>query len=108
MFHITFALIPYFDWLLGPQIGKFSKIILQNLLFRNCVGYEAHLPSSSLYKTLSCVCSSQIRTLVATATFSFHRFIMRKVKILYFCSLIGDLLFRNCLGYEADTLHTSS
>ena len=41
MFHITFAQISHFDWLLGPQKGKFSKIILQNLFFRNCLGYEA-------------------------------------------------------------------
>ena len=41
MFHITFALIPYFDWLLGPQKGNFSKIILQNLLFRNCLAFAS-------------------------------------------------------------------
>ena len=76
MFHITFALIPYFDWLLGRKKGKFSKIILQNLFFRNCLGNF-----------------SQIRTLVATATYSFHRLKMGKVKLLYFCSLIGDIGF---------------
>ena len=68
-----------------------------------------HLPSISLYKTVVC-CSSQIRTLVATATFSFHRLIMGKVKILYFCSLIGDIGVLFCITvyrvvYVADEFH---
>ena len=50
-----------------------------------------HIFGISLYKTVV-FCYSQIRTLVAMATFSFHRLtcIMGKVKICYFCSLIGD------------------
>ena len=35
--------------------------------------------------------TSHIRTLVTTTTFSFHRLIMGKVKILCFCSLIGNI-----------------
>ena len=34
MFQITFILIAYFDWLLGPQKGQiFGKKIFKNLLF---------------------------------------------------------------------------
>ena len=50
MFHLTFVLIAYFDWLLGPIDGKFSKKkILKNLLFRNCLG------GSMMYKALPCI-----------------------------------------------------
>ena len=42
MFQMTFILIAYFDWLLGPKQGKFSKKkIYKNLLLRNCLIYEA-------------------------------------------------------------------
>ena len=34
--------------------------------------------------------SSRIRTLVAMATYSFHRLLMGKVEIGNFCCLIGD------------------
>ena len=51
-----------------------------------------HVPGISLYTKVVCFsCSSQIRTLVAMTTFSFHRLIMGKVIICYFCSLIGDI-----------------
>ena len=46
-----------------------------------------HVPFISLYKK-DVFCFSQIRTLVAMATFSFHILIIGKVKICYFCSLI--------------------
>ena len=49
--------------------------------------------SSMLSCDSSYFCSSQIRTLVAMATFSFHRLIMGKVKICYFCSLIFREMF---------------
>ena len=65
--------------ILSSETVRFMKLIL-------CI----HIPGISLYKT-SCFCSSQIRTLVAMATFSFHRLIMGKVKVFYFCSLIGDI-----------------
>ena len=64
---------------------------LKNLLLRNCLGLKLilciHVPGISLYKNVVFY-SSQIRTLVAMATFSFHRHIMGKVKICYFCYLI--------------------
>ena len=88
MFQMTFILIAYFDWLLGPQKGQiFEKKIFKNLLLRNCLLYEAdtlhiYVPGISLYK--KCFCSSQIRTLVAMATFSFHRLIMGKSENLLF------------------------
>ena len=41
MFQMTFILIAYFDWLLGPQKGKIFKKIFKNLLLRNCLLYEA-------------------------------------------------------------------
>ena len=93
----------YFDWLLGPQKGqifkkKSLKIFSETLCFMKLI-LCIHVPGISLYKnaanlrcnaTYHCffVCSSQIRTLVAMATFSFHRLIMGKVQIVYFCSLI--------------------
>ena len=43
MFHVTFFLILYFDWLLGPHKAirvKFRKIF-ENLLLRNCLRHEA-------------------------------------------------------------------
>ena len=43
-----------------------------------------HVPGISLYKKVVVFCSSQIRTLVAMATFSFHRLIMGKSENLLF------------------------
>ena len=79
-----------------PKRTNFRKKIFKNLLLRNCLLYEVdtlHPCSwhSPLQKKLLFFCSSQIRTLVAMATFSFHRLINGKVKICYFCSLIGDI-----------------
>ena len=45
-----------------------------NTLYRSCVFY-----------------SGRIRTLVAMATYSFHRLIMGNVEIDYFCQVIGDI-----------------
>ena len=96
MFQMTFILIAYFDWLLGPQKGQiFEKKKSLKIFFSETVCFMKlilciHVPGISLYKKSFFFCSSQIRTLVAMATFSFHRFIMGKVKICYFCSLIGD------------------
>ena len=72
--------------------GKFSKKILKYLLFRNHKGDEAetwhtclgHYPLHRL-----CFYSGVIRTLVAMATYIFHRRIMGKVKIDIFFCLMG-------------------
>ena len=105
MFQMTFILIAYFDWLLGPQKGqifgkkKSLEIFSETVCFMKLI-LCIHVPGISLYKKKFFFCSSQIRTLVAMATFSFHRLIMGKVKICYFCSLIGDiriLFLEKCL-----------
>ena len=109
MFQMTFILIAYFDWLLGPQKGNFLKkknkslkiFLSETVCFMKLI-LCIHVPGNSLYKKV--FCSSQIRTLVAMATFSFHRLIMGKVKICYFCSLIGDiriLFLEKCLFSSA-------
>ena len=91
MFQMTFILIAYFDWLLGPQKGQiFEKIFSSETVCFMKLILCIHVPGISLNKKVV-FCSSQIRTLVAMATFSFHRLIMGKVKICYFCSLIGDI-----------------
>ena len=59
MFHITFAVIPYFDWLLVPQKGQFfeKKKIVKNLLITNCSLYEADtLHTCSWLLQNSCFC----------------------------------------------------
>ena len=54
MFQMTFILIAYFDWLLGPQKVQIFEKIFKNLLLRNCFLYELilciHVPGISLYK----------------------------------------------------------
>ena len=69
------------------------KIIFKILLLRNCKEDEAenwhtcigHCPLQKL-----CFYSSQIRTLVAMATYCFHRLIMGKVEIGNFYCVIVD------------------
>ena len=84
---MTFVLILHFDWLQGPHIGqnfeKHSKIFFsETVKWMNPV-LCIHVPDSSLY--IICVFySSQIRTLVAMVTLSFHRLVMGKVEISYF------------------------
>ena len=99
-FPASFVLILYFDWLLGPHKGqnfekkkkkkkkKKSKIFSsETVKWMNPVLYM-HVPDSSLY--IICVFnSSQIRTLVAMVTLSFHRLIMGKVEISYFLKTIA-------------------
>ena len=69
--------------------------MFKNLLLRNHKGDEAEtwptcLGHQPLYKL--CFYSSQIRTLVAMATYSSHRlYIMGKVDIDSFCCLTGDI-----------------
>ena len=36
MFHVTFVLILYFDWLRGPHMGQNLEKTFKNLLLRNC------------------------------------------------------------------------
>ena len=38
-----------------------------------------------------CFCCGRIRTVVALATYSFHRLIVKKVEFDNFCCLIGDI-----------------
>ena len=90
---MSFVLILYFDWLLGPHKGqnfekkkkkkKHLKIFSsETVKWMNPV-LCIHVPDSSLY--IICVFySSRIRTLVAMVTLSFHRLIMGKVEISYF------------------------
>ena len=86
MFQMTFILIAYFDWLLGPRKGQILKRIFKNILLRNCLLNEADITYMflALASTKNVFCSSQIRTLVAMATFSFHRLIMGKSENLLF------------------------
>ena len=83
-----------FDWLLGPHKGQNLKKKQHSKIFSSetvkwmnpvlCI----HVPDSSLY--IICVFySSQIRTLVAMVTLSFHRLIMGKVEISYFLKTIA-------------------
>ena len=90
---MSFVLILYFDWLLGPHIGqnfgkkkKHSKIS-ETVKWMNPV-LCIHVPDSSLY--IICVFySSRIRTLVAMVTLSFQILIMGKVEISYFLKTIA-------------------
>ena len=76
MFLVSFVLILYFDWLLGPHKGqnferkKYSKIFSsETVKWMNPV-LCIHVPDSSLY--IICVLySSRIRTLVAMVTLKF-------------------------------------
>ena len=88
MFLVSFVLILYFDWLLGPhkrqnfeknKTKKHSKIFSsETVKWMNHV-LCIHVPDSSLY--IICVFySSQIRT----GRYGFHRLIMGKVEISYF------------------------
>ena len=95
MFQMTFILIAYFDWL-PPKSANFREKKSLKIFFSETVCFMKlilciHVPGISLYEKV--FCSSQIRTLVAMATFSFHRLIMGKVKICYFCSLIFREMF---------------
>ena len=55
MFQMTFILIAYFDWLLGPQKWQiFEKKIFKNIL-RNCLLYEVDtLHSVTDFNSLVC------------------------------------------------------
>ena len=80
MFPMTFILIAYFDWLLGPQKWQIFEKKSLKIFFSETVCFMKlilciHVPGISLYKKIV-FGSSQIRTLVAMATFSFHRLIM--------------------------------
>ena len=94
---MSFVLILYFDWLLGPHKGqnfekkttkKHSKFFSsETVKWMNPV-LCIHVPDGSLY--IICVFySSRIRTLVAMVTLSFHRLIMGKVEISYFLKTIA-------------------
>ena len=94
---MSFALILYFHWLLGPHNGqdfekkKHSKIFSsETVKWMNPV-LCINVPDSSLY--IICVFySSQIRTAVVT---SFHRLIMGKVEISYFLKNIAVLALKS-------------
>ena len=92
--HVTFVLILYFDWLQGPHIGqnfeKHSKILFSETVKGIKPILCIHVPDNGLY--IICVFySRRIRTLVAMATYSFHRLIIRKVEIGYFSAKIADI-----------------
>ena len=95
---MTFVQIGKFDWLSGRQKGSIFVFFL-NLLLRNHKGDKAETWHTCLEHWplhISFVFNSgRIRTLVAMATYSFHRLIMGKVEIGNFYCLHGDnrLLF---------------
>ena len=96
MFHMTFVQIGVFDCFLGHQKGSILVKMFKNLLLRNHLEDEAKTWHTCLgYYSLQKLCfySGRIRTLVAMATESFHRFIMGKLKIDNFCQVVGDILF---------------
>ena len=65
-----------------------------NLLLRNHMEDEAETWHTCVgYYPLQKLCfySGRIRTLVAMATYIFHRLIMGKVEIDNFCQVIGDI-----------------
>ena len=72
MFHVTFVLILYFDWLQGPHIGQNFEEKKSKIFFSETVkGIKPvlciHVLDSGLY--IICVFySRRIRTLVAMAT----------------------------------------
>ena len=82
MLQMNFILIPYFDWLLGPLKGqifekkkKSLKIFSSETVCYMKLILCTHVPGISLYKDFFFFRSSQIRTLVAMATFSLQRLI---------------------------------
>ena len=94
MLQMNFILIPYFDRLLANFRKKKSlKIFSSETVCYMKLILCIHVPGIGLYKEIAVYffCSSQIRTLVAMATFSLQRLIMGKVEIGYFCSLISDI-----------------
>ena len=57
MFHVTFFLILYFDWLLGPHKGQnFEKHlkIFSKIVYGMMPVFCIHVPDSNLY--IICVC----------------------------------------------------
>ena len=88
---MTFVQIGELDWLSGRQKGSiFVKTFKKSSSQEPYRGRSRHAKDISLY--ISCVFySSRIRTLVAMATYSSHRFIMGKVEIDNFCQVIGDI-----------------
>ena len=89
---MSFVLILYFGWLLGPHKGQNSekkKKKKKKIFSSETVKWMnpvlcIHVPDSSLYIICVFFYSSRIRTLVAMVTLSFHRLIMGKVEISYF------------------------
>ena len=70
MFHVTFVLILYFDWLQGAHVGqnfeKHSKIFFSETVKGIKPVLCIHVPDSSLYMIF--FYSRRIRALVAMAT----------------------------------------
>ena len=92
---MTFVQIGVFDWLSGRQKGSIFVKIFRNLLLRNHIEDEAETWHTCLgLYPLQKICffySGRKRTLVAMATYSFHRLIMEKMEIDNFCQVIGDI-----------------
>ena len=89
MLQMNFILIPYLGWMLGPLKGQILKIFSSETVCYMKLILCIHVPGISLCKEIVVFfSSSQIRTLVAMATFSLQRHIMGKVEIGYFCNLI--------------------
>ena len=82
MFHMTFVQNALFDWLTFDIKGKFSKNFSKFFFSETVRRMKMKLGilalDIALYKS-NVFYSGQIRTLVAMATYSFHRLIMGKV-----------------------------
>ena len=91
---MTFVQIGEFDWLSGRQKGSIFVKMFKNLLLRNHMEDEAKTWHTCLGISLYIsyvFYSGGIRTLVAMATNSSHRLIMRKVEIDSFCQVVRDI-----------------
>ena len=103
MFHATFVQIALFDWSTGRHKGlifeKKSKFFFSEIVRRMKLKLGILAKDIALYKSYVFY-SGRIRTLVAMATYSFHRLIMGKVEIGNFYCLIGNnriLFLQKCL-----------
>ena len=71
MFHMTFVLILYFEWLLGPHKGQIFEKIFKSHGSKPVQGMKPvlclHVPDRNLYINYAFY-TSQTRTLVAMAT----------------------------------------
>ena len=90
--HLSSRLIG--EALVYTGIRRPSVNIFKRLLLRSRVADTFHIKyiaSTDVVNKKLCFCCGRIITLVAMATYSFHRLIMGKVEIDRFCSFIGNI-----------------